>query len=64
MGYGRKNVPESLAMFEEFLIEEGFAKEGEDEICHCRCFAEEIFGGNPAGVVILPEGKGSLLMKL
>lgn len=28
MGYGRKSVPESLAMFEEFLIEEGFAKEG------------------------------------
>lgn len=25
MGYGRKNVPESLAKFEEFLIEENFA---------------------------------------
>ncbi|MBQ6663528.1 MAG: aminotransferase class I/II-fold pyridoxal phosphate-dependent enzyme [Firmicutes bacterium] len=26
MGYGRANVPESLAKFEEFLYEEGFAK--------------------------------------
>lgn len=26
MGYGRKNLPESLAKFEEFLIEEGFAQ--------------------------------------
>lgn len=26
MGYGRKGLPESLAKFEEFLIQEGFAK--------------------------------------
>ena len=26
MGYGRKGVPEALAKFEEFLIENGFTK--------------------------------------
>ncbi len=26
MGYGRKGVPEALEKFEEFLIENGFAK--------------------------------------